>query len=676
VPEQPITTPFVSVPGLLTAKCTTGEHATYLEVTVHGNPADPRVDDIVGDIGAGGPTAARWGLHLIDVGLTMGNLLDIVSRQAAAYATGKPPPAPQPASGGAAIYQRHCAACHDAPATRAPDRETLKLRTREAILASLISGTMSVVAKDLTDVDRRAVAEYLGSPSTSSAPVVAGLCPNRTSLGDPQIGPRWIGWGADLANTRFQPQPAAGLTAADVPHLKLKWAFGFPEATQASAQPTIAGGRVFVGSQKGAVYALDAATGCAYWSFVAASAVRSGIVVGSVNRGGSSRHAVFFGDLSATVYALDAATGEQLWQTRVDDHAAARVTGTPVFHESRLYVPVSSFEEAVGGRPTYECCKFRGSVQALDAATGTVIWKRYTVDEPRPTKRTPAGVQLWGPSGGAVWASPTIDVKRRAIYVGAGNAYSEPAPATTSAILALDLATGTLRWSRQMTPSDVFVIGCQGTNPNCPETVGPDFDFGASPILRSLPNGRDILLVGQKSGVAYGLDPDREGAIVWQFRAGQGGPLGGIEWGMAADEERLYVPVSDVLRAPAEAGGLFALRLADGERIWHTPAPALACTEGRGCTGAQSAAVSAIPGAVFSGSVDGHFRAYSAKDGRILWDFDTAREFATVNGVKASGGSIDAAGPAIAGGLVLTNSGYGQWRGKPGNVLLAFDLGK
>ena len=206
--------------------------------------------------------------------------------------------------------------------------------------------------------------------------------------------------------------------------------------------------------------------------------------------------------------------------------------------------------------------------------------------------------------------------------------------------------------------------------------MGPDFDFGASPILRSLSATRDILVVGQKSGVAYGLDPDREGAVVWQFRVGQGGALGGIEWGMAADEERVYVPVSDVLGPPRDAGGLFALGLGGGQKVWQAPAPALGCTDGRGCTGAQSAAISVIPGAVFSGSIDGHLRAYSTADGRILWDYDTAREFETVNRVKATGGSIDAAGPVIAGGLLLTNSGYGLWRGKPGNVLLAFDVGK
>ncbi len=677
VPEQPMATPFVSVPGLLAARCAVNEHATYLEVTVRGNPADPRVDDIVGDIGPGTPTAGIWGLHLIDVDLAMGNLIDIVGRQAKAYAGQRAGAAPT----GATIYQAQCASCHDVPATRAPDRATLNLRTREAILASLVSGTMSVVVRDLSAADKRAVAEYLGTPSTpatsSTAPGTGVCLPATPAFGDPLAGPRWIGWGADPANTRFQPLNAAGIAVADVPRLKLKWAFGFPEATQASAQPTIAAGRVFVGSQKGTVYALDAATGCAHWSFMAAAGVRTAIGVGSVSRAGAARSAVFFGDTAAHVYALDAATGEKLWQVRVDDHPAARVTGTPVLYESRLYVPVSSIEEVAGGRPTYECCRFRGSVVALDGATGAVIWKTFAIPtEPRPTRNTAAGVQLWGPAGAAIWSSPTVDVKRRVIYVGTGNAYSEPAAETSDAILALDMATGKIRWARQITPGDVFVMGCQAGNPNCPEKVGPDFDFGASPILRSLSTTRDILVVGQKSGVAYGLDPDREGAVVWQFRVGRGGALGGIEWGMAADDARVYVPVSDVLAPATEAGGLFAIGLGDGQQVWHAPAPALSCNDGRGCTGAQSAAISVIPGAVFSGSVDGHLRAYSTADGRILWDFDTAREFETVNRVKATGGSIDVSGPVIAGGLLLTNSGYGQWRGKPGNVLLAFDVGK
>jgi polyvinyl alcohol dehydrogenase (cytochrome) len=422
------------------------------------------------------------------------------------------------------------------------------------------------------------------------------------------------------------------------------------------------------------VYALDAKTGCAHWSYAAPAPVRTAISVGRI-AGSEPRHAVFFGDLKATVHALDASTGAPLWHKQLDPHDAARITGAPTLHDGRLYVPVSSWEEGAGGRAGYECCTFRGSVAALDAATGAVIWHTYAIaDAPRPTRKTSTGTQLWGPSGAAIWTAPTIDLARRAVYVGTGNAYSEPATTTSDAILALDMDTGKLRWSRQITPNDVFVVNCRDKNPNCPEAVGPDFDFGSSPILRQAPNGRALLVVGQKSGVAYGLDPDKQGALLWQFRAGKGGLLGGIEWGMAADEENVYIPVSDLLDPADAPRGLFAVRLATGEQVWHAPAPSLNCAGGRGCVGSQSAAITAIPGIVFAGSVDGHIRAYSTRDGRVVWSFDTAREFDTVNRVKANGGSIDAAGPVVADGMLLTNSGYGQWRGKPGNVLLAFEV--
>jgi polyvinyl alcohol dehydrogenase (cytochrome) len=267
-----------------------------------------------------------------------------------------------------------------------------------------------------------------------------------------------------------------------------------------------------------------------------------------------------------------------------------------------------------------------------------------------------------------------LDVAKNTIYVATGNAYTAPAASTSDAVVALDMTTGAILWSQQATPNDTFVIGCKAGVENCPDDVGPDYDFGNSPILRVLPGGRRVLVLGQKSGVVYGLSPDEKGKILWQFRAGKGGALGGIEWGSAADDLHIYVPVSDVLDAKGDSGGLFAMKLATGERVWNTPAPALTCTSGPGCSKAQSAAISVMPGAVFSGSIDGHLRAYSTKDGAIIWDVNTMQPYQTVNGVKGEGGSIDAAGPAIAGGFVLTNSGYGQWRGKGGNVLLAYGL--
>lgn len=567
----------------------------------------------------------------------------------------------------AAVYTNNCASCHDQPAGRTPPKDALKERTADAILAAITSGSMSVQAIQLGTAEKRTLAEYLSGKTlgSSSAPD-AGLCAAKPApLTD--MTSTWNGWGVDSSNSRYQPKP--GLTAADVPNLKLKWAFGFPGGTQAYGNPAIVAGRVFVGSDSGAVYALDAETGCTYWSFNADGGVRSAPSVGRVG----ARWAVYFGDLKANVFALDAVNGQQIWKKQVDPHAFARVTGAPTFHDGRLYVPVSSLEEVPAAQQNYACCTFRGSVVSLDAATGNQIWKSYTVTEtPQQVGKNSAGTPLWGPAGAAVWSSPTIDEKRGAVYIGTGNSYTGPAVKTSDSVIAMDIKTGKILWWNQATSADAFLVGCRSGNENCPKELGPDFDFGNAPILRSLPGGKRILVIGQKSGIAWGLDPDNEGKVVWQFKAGKGGALGGIEWGSAADDQTAYIPVSDVLAAANDAGGLFALKLATGEPLWKTPAPKLECSTGRGCSGAQSAPISVIPGVVFSGSVDGHMRAFSTKDGRIIWDYNTAHDYETVNHVPAKGGSIDGAGPAIADGLLITNSGYALWKGMPGNVLLAF----
>jgi polyvinyl alcohol dehydrogenase (cytochrome) len=579
---------------------------------------------------------------------------------------------------GAAIYKDRCASCHEpgagAEATRAPMRETLRSRTVPQIIATLDpGGSMAANATGLSTAEKQAVAAFLsGTAATAAADPTAGACPSGGALPDLASLPMWNGWGSDTANSRFQDAKSAGLTAADVPKLTLKWAFGFAGATSASGQPTVAAGRVFVGNVNGMVYSLDLKTGCTYWTFKADGGVRTAISVARVTVAGAPKTIAMFGDIRANVYGVDAQTGQQVWKIKVDDHAFARITGAPSFAGGRLYVPVSSVEEVSGARPNYPCCTFRGSVVALDAATGTQVWKTYMMEEPKISGKNSAGTPQWKPAGAAIWTSPTLDVAKNTIYVATGNAYTAPAAPTSDAVVALDMTSGKILWSQQVTPNDVFVIGCKPGVENCPDDVGPDFDFGNSPILRTLPGGRRVLTLGQKSGVVYGLAPDERGRILWQYRAGKGGALGGVEWGSAADDQNIYVPVSDVLEPPAQAGGLHAIRIATGERVWHTPAPPLSCTGGQGCTGAQSAPVSVMPGAVFSGSVDGHLRAYATADGKIIWDFDTMKAFETVNGVKAQGGSIDAAGPVIAGGFVLTNSGYGQWRGKPGNVLLAF----
>jgi polyvinyl alcohol dehydrogenase (cytochrome) len=571
---------------------------------------------------------------------------------------------------GAALYKQRCATCHEGkPQARMPSRAELGVRTPEAVYSAMFGGSMAPQSAGLSQEEGRAIARFVTAKEFSARGTeVAGKC--ATGPGPLRLGNAdWNGWGVDAANTRYQPRP--GLTAADVPQLKLKWAFAFEGDTVRSAQPSVVGNRVFVAGANGSVYSLDAATGCTYWKYDAGGMVRNAISVGQAG----GKMIAYFGDVKATVHALDVATGQLLWKLRVDDHPVARITGAPAFSDGRLYVPVSSIEEASAMMPTYECCKFRGSVVALDGATGKQIWKSYSVvDPPTPFAKNSAGAQLWGPAGAAIWSSPTIDVKKKVVYAATGNSYTNVSTNTSDAILAFDMSSGSLLWSSQVLAKDNFTMSC-GRGPNCPEDRGPDHDFGSSPILRELPNGKRVLVCGQKSGIVWGLDPDERGKVLWQTRVGQGGALGGIEWGSTADPENAYVAVSDLMVAPpaGKPGGLHAVKIATGEKLWSTPPAELHCTPGsKGCTGAQSAAISSMPGVVFSGSVDGHFRAFDTKTGQIVWDFDTAKEYQTVNGVPGKGGSMDSAGPVIAGGMVFTNSGYGMWQGMPGNVLLAF----
>ncbi len=569
---------------------------------------------------------------------------------------------------GEALYKQRCATCHDGkPQPRMPSHQEIAARTPEAVYRAMFEGAMVPQSAGLTAEEGRSIARFLtGKEFGAGTGATAGKCatapgPLRTSDAD------WNGWGYDPANTRYQPKP--GLTAADVPNLKLKWAFAFEGDTVRAAQPTVVGNRVFAGGSNGAVYSLDAATGCTYWKYDAGAMVRNAISIGQ--SGGKST--AYFGDVRATVHAIDLTTGQLVWKMKVEDHPAARITGSPAFYNGRVYVPVSSIEEASAMMPTYGCCKFRGSIVALDGATGKQIWKSYSVvDPPKELPKSANGSAQWGPAGASIWSAPTIDVAKKVLYAATGNSYTNVSIPTSDAILAFDLETGSLLWSSQVLPKDNFTMGC-GRGGNCPEDRGPDYDFGTSPILRNLPGGKRILVCGQKSGIVWGLDPDERGKVLWQTRVGQGSALGGIEWGHTADLENTYVAVSDLLVRDSRPGGLHALKLTTGEKVWSTPAPELHCTAGaKGCTGAQSAAISSIPGVVFSGSIDGHFRAFLTRTGEIVWDFNTAQDFQTVNGVAGKGGSLDSAGPVISGGMVFTNSGYGMWQGMPGNVLLAF----
>ncbi len=579
---------------------------------------------------------------------------------------------------GAEVYERVCAMCHTNPGpdSRAMNRETLGNFAPETILTALTTGNMFRQGSGLTDAERRAVAAFVaGRPvGTPAPPSTVGQCTSTPSaLTAADLAQGWNGWGVDARNLRYVTAERGGLTPPQVPQLKLKWAFGFPGVSSARAQPSVLGGRVFVASEGGDVFALDAETGCTYWRFHAEAGIRTAVSLGPYSANGRSGFAVYFSDGSATAYAVDAQTGAGIWSRRVDDHPYAKSTGSVTVHGGRVYVPTAGVgEEGQGGSATYACCTFRGSVTALDASTGAVVWKSYTLPEPMPRGTSTQGQPLWGPAGGGVWAAPTVDETRRAIYVATGNGYAAPVQKTTDAVLALDMDTGAIRWSFQPTQNDIWTGGCQAKNngnPNCPEALGPDYDFSMSPILARRSNGEDIVIVLQKSGMAYAVDPD-DGAKVWEYRTSAGSSMGG-QWGGAADATQVYFGVNGGFTVP---GGMRAASIDTGEEVWSKPAEPLLCEGERGCSAAQGAAVTAIPGVVFSGSMDGGLRAYAADDGTVLWSFDTNREFDTVNGVPANGGAMDGPGPVVAGGMVFVNSGYISLIGRPGNVLLAFGV--
>jgi polyvinyl alcohol dehydrogenase (cytochrome) len=508
----------------------------------------------------------------------------------------------------------------------------------------------------------------LGAAATGDATRMMNRCSNH-----PPFAPRqesaWNGWGSDSGNSRFHPSP--GLTAVDAPKLTLKWAFGFPNGNSAYGQPTVTGGRVFVGADTGFVYALDAATGCIHWSFRAAAGVRTAVSIGPAT--GAHGYLAYFGDVKANLYAVDADTGAEVWRDRVDTHPVARVTGAPTLVNGRLYVPISSLEESGAGNPGYPCCSFRGGVASYEAASGKRLWTSYTIAEKAvPLQKTSKGTQLWGPAGAGVWSAPSIDLRRRVVYVATGNGYTEPAAPGSDAVIAFDLDTGRRLWTKQVMAGDAYVRDCPGKyrplvptdnkSETCPDDLGPDMDFGNAPILRTLPDGRSLIVIGQKDGHAWALDPDKQGAVVWSRQVGLGLDNGGgaIMWGSAADDRLAYFPVTRA-REPL---GVAALRLQDGELAWRASPP-----EGGG------APVTVIPGVLFFGSSAGTVFAYSTTDGKALWQFDTARAFQTVNGVAANGGTINAAGPVVAGGMLFVPSGYSDLGiGARGNVLLAFGV--
>ncbi|HEY4709135.1 MAG TPA: PQQ-binding-like beta-propeller repeat protein [Candidatus Acidoferrales bacterium] len=596
------------------------------------------------------------------------------------------PPQQAPATAGANLaagtetgigtFQTHCMGCHGNPAVpQAPAPDAVRQMPPERIYEALTTGVMKPQGDGLTDDQKKMLATFLsgrplGSLKQGDAKDMPNHCPSNAPLGDPSASAEWNGWSPDGINSRFQDAKDAGLTAGQVPQLKLKWAFGYPTGLSAFGQPTVVSGRIFVGSDIGYVYSLDAQTGCVYWSYQAKGSVRSAVSIAPVKNHGATKYAAYFGDAHANVYAVDAQTGEQLWITRVDEHFVARITAAPKVYDGVVYIPVSSSEEFSSSNLDYSCCTGRGSVVALNAGTGKQVWKTYVVDTPKPVRKNSKGVQQYAPSGGSIWNSPTIDAKRNAIYFGTGDGQTEPTPDTTDAIMALDLKTGAVLWFYQAQAGDAFMGGCNGATrtDNCPKVNGPDQDIGNSPILQNLPDGKSVVVFGMKNGTVTALDPDRKGAVLWSVHVvdipkGQENTfaayLNGVVWGGAADDRNVYYGL--------QSGGMVALSLATGDVVWRAAFP-----KPEGTRVINSAAATAMPGVVFVAGSDGKLHAVSTVDGHILWEYDTARKFETVNNVPARGGAIASIGPSIANGMLFIGSGYAVTGSNSGNVLLAF----
>ena len=573
------------------------------------------------------------------------------------------------------LYQDLCATCHDGTVTEAPTRQAIEMLPSRTLLAAMTTGVMAPQSTIMSSFDKEILATYLGAAADDAERRTRDMpaCKGELTFTEP---PRWNRWGGDPQNTRFRTQGQTGINASNVAQLKLKWAFGFPNAVRARSQPTATKQAIFVGSQDGTVYALDTETGCVWWEFYAEAEVRVAPSIKTDIEG--LPQTLIFSDFNANVYAISAQTGAEVWRTSVRDHLVTTLTGSPTVFEDRVYVPMSSTEVVSAFNPDYECCTFRGGIAALDANTGERLWTFNTVEEPKPTRLNSAGTQMYGPSGAPVWSVPTIDEKRRLLYFGTGENYTAPANELSDAIIALRLSDGKLVWSNQTIAGDTWNGACGSTNTNCPEERGPDFDFGAPPILTTLPNGKDIILAGQKSGMVFGMDPDDGGKTLWSARAGMGGYNGGIHWGMSSNGETLFVGIADTPGHHMTVGpprhGVHAFDAETGEPLWSTIEEKLCEGRETRCFPSASSPLTATDDLIFAGSLDATMRIYSAKTGALIWSFDTLTEFNTINGVPASGGSIDSAGTILIDNKFIVNSGYDKFRLQPGNALLVFEV--
>ncbi len=585
---------------------------------------------------------------------------------------------------GQQIYQTYCAGCHAGGDSRAASLRTLQSLSAEALEFTLTQGLMSAQGSALSPDQRATLIEYLAATEPGTDWISNNLCsPEQRNINLSQIAMPWSG--VDLNSSRNLSAGVAGLDKSALANLELAWAIVFPNIAGLRSSPVVTADTLFYpAASTGYVLAIDTDSGCIKWSYDAGAALRASATLSDVQADG--QRYLIVTDEQARLHALDPANGELLWQRsgEVDAGVATRLTGAPLAWENRLYVPVSASGVARGADAEHECCDGRGAVMALEISSGDHIWTWVTMPPASYTGAVnSAGARLRGPSGAPIWSNPTLNPKRRLLYVTTGENTSLPATDTSNAIIALDIDSGELRWQFQAVADDVWNMACSGRNPgpNCPseaDSIRKDWDFGGAAVLVTLPDGSDRLLAGQKSGHLWALDPDN-GALLWQQRVGEGGALGGNHWGIAVDGGKVILPVSDPNRSDdVSRAGLHVFDIATGQPGWELRARP-DCDNGRAdvvpsC--AQRYGFSALPlvvdGATIAGNIDGRLFIVDNSNGQLLFEFDTATTFAGLNGLSGQGGSIDAHSVAAGAGMVFVGSGYERFNQQPGNVLLAF----
>tara|TARA_Y100000588_G_C14237860_1_gene918124 strand:- start:4 stop:1926 length:1923 start_codon:yes stop_codon:yes gene_type:complete len=583
---------------------------------------------------------------------------------------------------GNALYQENCATCHDGSIEKAPAANWLEMLVPQALLRTINEGIMSEQASHLSEEEKIQIVEYIVRQDRKNFPKEAELnyCKSSDMNFDLREAPEPYGWGYNTS--RFIPKKSGGIDSKNIKNLTLKWAFGFPYSQRARSQPLFAMGSIFVGSQSGDIYALDVKTGCVKWNFTASGEVRTGIIMDQWENGKkpNKRPYIYFGDILANEYALDAQTGELIWKIKSDDHPNATRTATSAKFEDILFIPISGLEVIPAFDDKYECCTFRGGLLAVDSRTGKTLWRQYSIPVPaKYSGNTSIGTRMFGPSGAPIWTSPNVDKKRRYVYIGTGENYSTPADDSSDAIIAYNIDTGEEVWRRQTLAGDAWNLACMGKGkPNCPKEFGPDMDYSASSITIDL-GDRDILIAGQKSGYVYGIDPDT-GKILWSNPVSGGGTQGGIHFGMAAEGKTVYAPINDMQNTHDgkvwlnRKPGMHSLDAETGNIIWSNISDKECKDIDYNCDPGISAAVTAVPGAVIAGHLDGNIKVYDKENGNILWSYNTLRDFESISGSPAYGGSFSGSGPSIRNGYMAINSGYGIYNHMPGNVLLLFSL--